>query len=381
MRSLNGFRPLWIMVLVAIGLLVLASCGGSDPTPTSPAPQPTATPTTPADSGPAPTATSVPAPTSADRIAELYEKAKAEGELTILTQGDAMRNLAEGPFADKFPGIKINIQTATTPERPTKIIAEYQANKVTSDILTASAGVASSLIDRGYLACSGDVDWDLLGFTGEYVMGGGCLPVYSDFVYAHEYNTDLVDASDLPQSFEDFLDPRWKGKIAASPFLYFFGFGFVALERGLEEAQQLAKRIAEEADLTLSNAYVELLETGEKELLFFGSLGSAIQSGRDGAPVDYFFAGEHGVARVGMPITRDAPHPNVARLFNHWLGSPDGQAATWEESASIRVGADQDNEIRDQMDASGQTFVFESDANWKERSSMAAKIREFVLGQ
>ena len=62
------------------------------------------------------------------------------------------------------------------------------------------------------------------------------------------YNTNLVKPGDLPKSFDDFLDPKWKGKIAWSgtvigAMLFITGVrNFMGEEKALAYLQKLAKQ-------------------------------------------------------------------------------------------------------------------------------------------
>jgi iron(III) transport system substrate-binding protein len=47
----------------------------------------------------------------------------------------------------------------------------------------------------------------------------GALPSHREWVptflsvWVHAYNTNLIKKEDLPKSFQDLLDPKWKGKL------------------------------------------------------------------------------------------------------------------------------------------------------------------------
>ena len=356
-----------LIALLAIAL-VAAACG-ADPTATPTATSPAAATATPTG------------PTDDPFINDLYEKAKVEGALNLMMDNDNFEAIGNGPFAAMFPGITVSVEVASTPERPAKVIAQYQANRVTTDMVNSSAGVAAGLIDRGYVQGLDETDWPRLGFDGQYLQGDGHSPIYYDFVYAHTYNADEFSPSDFPTDLADFLDPKWKGKLAVDSFLFFFGMGFVGLSEGEEGAKQLAKQILDDADAVVSSSYRDLVNTGEKPVALFSSVDRTIVEQRKGNNVDYFFTGTHGVARISAPILTDAPHPNAARLFMWWMGTPEGQQALFDEQASIRAGLELNNPIVDAINASGANIVYEDSVNFVERSRIAGAVRSFALGQ
>ncbi|MDA1215315.1 MAG: extracellular solute-binding protein [Chloroflexi bacterium] len=357
-----------LIALLAIAL-VAAGCGAdatATPTATSPA-QATATPTGPTDDA---------------YINDLYQKALAEGgELNIMMDSSIYDDLFNGAFADLFPGIQVNIEVASTPERPTKVIAQYQGNNVTTDMVNSSAGVAASLIDRGYLLGADEVDWTALGYEGDYLQGNGHNPIFYDFVYAHTYNTDEFSASDFPTDLSGFLDPKWKGKLAVDNFLYFFGMGFVGMSEGEEGAKLLTKQLLDDAEATLSSSYRDLVNAKEKPVALFSSVDRTLVEQRKGNNVDYFFTGTHGVARISLPILTDAPHPNTAQLMLWWLASPEGQQGIFDTAAVARTGPSQNNPVQTAIDASGTNVVYESSENFQERARIANAVRSFALGQ
>ncbi|MEE8517531.1 MAG: hypothetical protein V3S98_00220, partial [Dehalococcoidia bacterium] len=106
----------WALALLMPALLVLAACGGDDPTPT-----------------PRPTATSAPAGPTADEMFQaewdaLIAAAQEEGELVVILGGAASR--AYRPviehFGDLFD-IKVTAATGRDGEHVSRILAEREA--------------------------------------------------------------------------------------------------------------------------------------------------------------------------------------------------------------------------------------------------------------
>lgn len=353
--------PRWVLApILAMAAIMLAACG-TDPTPTS-------------------TPTLQPTPTT-DAIAQLYEAAKAEGALAIMSFDSTYADLVSGPFAERYPGIAVEAQQANTPEMTARIAAQAETGVYETDLVQGSAGSVLALADRGLIAGPGEVDWTSLGYAPELLLVDGHLPVQWDFVYAHGYNTELVDPADLPQTLEGFADPKWGGKVAASPFLYPSGMAFVALRQGEEATVALAQRIFD-ADVILSNSAESLLSSGEASLMVHVSINRMIKDSRSGAPVDYFFTPVGGAARIGLAMVKEAPNPNAAKLFNYWLATGEGKAALFEASAQALVaGPGEDNEIIRRVAESGADLVLESDGNWRERARLTGVMREAVLGQ
>ncbi|MDA1216523.1 MAG: hypothetical protein O2812_06585, partial [Chloroflexi bacterium] len=152
--------PRWLLApILAMAAVILAACD-TDPAPTS-TPIFQATPTT-------------------DAIAQLYDAAKVEGKLAIMSFDSTYADLANGPFAERFPGIAVEAQLANTPEMTARIAAQAETNNYETDLVQGSAGSILALADRGLIAGPADVDWTALGYAPELLMADGHLPVQWD---------------------------------------------------------------------------------------------------------------------------------------------------------------------------------------------------------
>ena len=128
-----------------------------------------------------------------DPINVLYQSAKTEGSLAIMSFYDTYAKLASGPFAEMFPGIVVKAQKANTPEMTARIIAQEKSGSYETDLIQGSAGSVLALADRGLIAGPKNIDWASLGYAPELLLAEGHLPVQWDFVYVHAYNTNLVN--------------------------------------------------------------------------------------------------------------------------------------------------------------------------------------------
>ena len=322
------------------------------------------------------------APTASTGIDALYEAAKVEGSLTVMTNDDLYTRLAALGFAQKFPGITVNTEVGSPTERSAKIIEQSQAGRVTTDLVMGSGRDVEPIVSRGLVAGPNEVDWALLGYSPEFVHAEGHLALHWDFVYAHEYNTDLVSADELPDRLAEFTWPKWKDRVAASPFLYPAGMAFVSLARGEEVGVTLAKQIYDSSGLLLTTSQQQLVETGEAAVVMFSSINYTLKAQSDGAPVDYFFTPDMGTARLGFSILKDAPNPNAARLFVHWMSTDEGRQDLFDLDKKAMVsGPGIDNEFTKIIKDRKVSLVLESDANWKERARLTGVVREAIVGQ
>src|SRR5882757_8427622 len=146
-----------------------------------------------------------------DRLRKLVEGAKKEGELNLYTsaQSDDMGALV-GAYEKKY-GVKVSIWRASSEKVLQRAVAEARANRNTVDVVETNGPEMESLHrERVLQQVKSPYHADLIAPAirphGEWV--GTRLNV---FVQA--YNTRLVKKDDLPKTWEDLVNPKWKGKL------------------------------------------------------------------------------------------------------------------------------------------------------------------------
>jgi iron(III) transport system substrate-binding protein len=145
---------------------------------------------------------------------------------------------------------------------------------------------------------------------------------------ALSYNTRMVPKDKVPQTWEDLLDPRWKGKkvgIDSEPYEW---FDSVVRVMGKEKGLSFMKRLGEQ-ELVITrgnNVRAQQLAAGEFPLCF--SYAHQIdRMKKDTAPVDWVKSEQLFVVNVLHPlfIAAKAAHPNAARVFVDFALSKDAQ--------------------------------------------------------
>jgi len=150
-------------------------------------------------------------PAAAQTMAELYDKAKQEGELVIY--GGGPTSLYEVParaFEQKYPGIKVTIHAGFSNVHNQAINAQLRSGKLDADL--AILQTVSDFIDwkrAGVLATIRPDGWDAIDQTFKDA-DGHYVGVFVTAV-AYAYNPNLVKSADVPKSALDFLKPEFRG--------------------------------------------------------------------------------------------------------------------------------------------------------------------------
>ncbi|MBE9190866.1 iron ABC transporter substrate-binding protein [Gloeocapsopsis crepidinum LEGE 06123] len=147
-----------------------------------------------------------------------------------------------------------------------------------------------------------------------------------------DYNTNLVQPGELPQSIFGFTEPTWRGRIGWAPTNGSFQAFVTALRvsQGEEQARKWLEGIRANEPRTFSNntAILEGLTRGEVAVGFVNHYYlERIKQENPQVPVEHHFTNDVGslVNVAGVAILNSARHPNIAQRFVEYLLSSDAQ--------------------------------------------------------
>lgn len=261
----------------------------------------------------------------------LVAAAKREGELvwyTSLIVQQAVRPMVDA-FEEAYPGIKVRFVRQTSADLASRILNEARAGRVQADVFDGSTTIFKLL------------DADLVGsytpqaaaaYPPELRDANGQWVALNVYFLVPAYNTRLVSAKDAPKSYDDLLDPRWRGKIAWSDDPGVNGPpGFIAtiLEtRGRDKGMEYLRRLAAQNVVKVPAAQRVTLDqtiAGEYPLALMTFNHHSAISQADGAPIEWVRIDPAIATTNYLSMTKGAPHPNAARLFMEFATSPAGQ--------------------------------------------------------
>ena len=261
----------------------------------------------------------------ADRQQKLVAGAKKEGTFTVYTSAQATDfNALLAAFEKKY-GVKGVIWRAGSENILNRAVQESRAGRNTVDIVETNGPELESLsrekvlqlVKSPYLA-------DLIGPAvrphGEWV--GTRINVF-----AQAYNTKLVKKADLPKTWEDLLNPKWKGKLGIEAEDSDWLAGVLA-DIGEAKGTKLFKDVVAANGMSARKGHTlltQLVVSGEVPLALTVYNYKAQQLKVQGAPIDWFVIGNAIARPNGVGVARKAPHPHAAVLFYDFEISPEGQ--------------------------------------------------------
>ena len=255
---------------------------------------------------------------------ELIEGAKKEGEVVFyasMNLGEANTMIAR--FEERYPFVKVKLNRTGSEKLLTKVLTEAGAKKTFADVIQ-TVEFSMHIFNRK-------------GVLGRYISPANSLipkafkeEGYWTAVYYHPYvlayNTRLVSAATLPKTYEDLLDPKWKGKMMMEGTKADWFAGMLQImgkESGLKYMRDLSKQ--EPTQRVGHELLAQLVAAGEG-LLDINIPNSSVDRLKErGAPIDWTALGPVPAVMVGIGVSSQAPHSHAAKLYVDFVLSREGQ--------------------------------------------------------
>jgi iron(III) transport system substrate-binding protein len=259
-----------------------------------------------------------------ESIDELYKKAlKEEGVVNCycsLAQINAQKIFPE--FEKRFPGIRINHVDATADKLAVRAITEARGGRVIADVFEFGLENIAQLYDQGLLRDQPIPEAAAYpdNLKGSYWTANNLI------FFVGAWNTNNVKKEEAPDSFDDFADPRWKGRLIGEPRDAELVIGLMHKHNSLEKATAILKKIAvNNPEFHKGHSdLAELLVAGQAAACFTCYSHHYPPRIKKGAPLGYFLAeGIGGI--IAVAVSKDPPHPNTALLYARWAESEEGQ--------------------------------------------------------
>jgi iron(III) transport system substrate-binding protein len=334
-------------------LALLAACGGGDDSDAETASEPPDTEESGEsdEAGEADEGDDGDAEGDADDEADPLGGADAAAEMDSLYQAaidaDATDVVVYGPgeddkgpvydlFMERFPEITVRGEYLVGPNMDSKINAEF-----------ASGVHVASVLQSGDTSLAPKVPTDdEEGLLEEFVpvTAEGLDPQFHDaerqYAFAASattfgilYNDQMVSEDEVPQAWEDLLDPAYSGNLVwDDPTRFGAGIGF--LNKILNDDRYDESFVE---DLRANEVYLEAsapaagnaVATGQFAVQVAYPYSFYLRDAERGAPVDFVFPVEGGnhLSPHFLGLVQNAPSPDAGKLLITWMLSPEGQRA------------------------------------------------------
>jgi iron(III) transport system substrate-binding protein len=254
----------------------------------------------------------------------LIDAAKREGEVVYyasMNLGEANAIISE--FEKRYLFIKVKLNRAGSERLLTRVLTEFRAKKTFADIVQTVEFSMHIFNRNGVLARYTPQSNSL--YPADYKEDSFWTTVYYN-AYVTAYNTRLVPKSTLPKTYNELLDPKWKGKLLMEGTKADWFAGMLQIlgqERGLRFMRDLAKQ--QPSPREGHELLAQLVVAGEGNFDINIPVASVERVKERGAPIEWTALGAAPAIMVGAGVASGAPHPNAAKLFLEFVLSREGQ--------------------------------------------------------
>jgi len=256
---------------------------------------------------------------------KIIEAAKSEGAVsyyTTMTLSQSKKVVDK--FQEKYPFIKPELFRGGGDEVLNRIQNEARGRLNAWDVVSTRGDSVLTLEDAKLITSyrspeSKFIDKDMVDDEGYWTA-------YYVNPYVLGYNTKLVKKDEVPKTYEQLLDPKWKGKkISIDDSAYGLLAGLIHAW-GKEKAVAYFKKLAAQEPVVQrgNTNRVQLTMAGEYPLII--AYAPTIQRETSlGHPMDWVPLEPVAVQVNPMMLAAKAPHPNAGKLFIDFLLSKEGQ--------------------------------------------------------
>jgi iron(III) transport system substrate-binding protein len=260
-----------------------------------------------------------------ERLKRLAEGARKEGLLTIYTSAplDDVAALTNA-FEERY-GVKSKVWRSGSEKVLQRGVLEARAKRYEVDIFETNGPEMEALHREKILQeCKSPFLADLIpqAVTPHREWIATRLNIFTC-----AYNTKLVRKEDLPKTYSDLLHPRWKDKLAVEADDNDWLAGIVT-QMGYDKGVALFREIATKNNVSVRKGHTlltNMVASGEVPLALTLYNYKVEQLKNAGAPIDWFSLDPTIARPNGVGVTRFAPHPHAAVLFQDFELS-EGQA-------------------------------------------------------
>jgi iron(III) transport system substrate-binding protein len=260
----------------------------------------------------------------ADRDQKVLQGAKKEGKVIVYTSLNTKDSVPISEAFKKKYGVEVELWRSSSEKVLQRAVTEARAGRHSVDSFELNGPELEALwreglLDRYYTPQGENMPPAAFAKNGAYIADR-----FNFFTIG--YNTNLVKPSDVPNSYEDLLDPKWVGRIGieASDTDW---FGSLVRSMGEEKGMAFFRKLAamKPQMRTGHTLMAELVSSGEIALALDIYNHNAERLKVKGAPIEWKPLKPTFGRPNGVSVAKNAPHPHAALLFVDFMLSIEGQ--------------------------------------------------------
>ncbi|HEY1235729.1 MAG TPA: extracellular solute-binding protein [Candidatus Binatia bacterium] len=275
---------------------------------------------------------------SKQRKTTVEEGARKEGEVlwyTSMSLTDFPKIV--GAFEKTFPYVKIRTNRLSQSSVIPKIETEARAGHYAVDVVGSAPMEMWELKQKGYSAAYLSPELKAFPTASFDPQGFWSSTEVTPLVLA--LNTNLVSPNEAPRSYQDLLQPKWRGKMNFGSDEYAWysvlldGMGKT---KGLDYMKALARQQLHIPGGS-SIMRLQLMLAGESALAIAARARRATEYKEKGAPIDYRLLDPYPAEPNGLALMRRSAHAYASMLFIDWMLSEEGQTVLAQQIPRITL--------------------------------------------
>jgi iron(III) transport system substrate-binding protein len=257
------------------------------------------------------------------RAQSLEEKAKKEGRVTYYTTMNMSETikLVNG-FKKKYPFMKVETFRSGDEALISKVETEARLGRHLWDVMSITGFAGYHLFQKGFFAKYDSPERRSI-MDGSKDKEGYWTSNYTNS-HIVVYNTQLVPKDQAPKTWEDLLDPKWKGKMAldAKDFEWFANMlKFMGEEKGLAFMKKLA---AQELRIQAGHTLLTQLVAAGELSIGISMYGHRVEQMKKlGAPLEWVGMNPVVLNLHPIALSAHASKVNAGKLLIDYLLSKD----------------------------------------------------------
>ena len=259
---------------------------------------------------------------------ELVEGAKKEQKLVLYITIDLPQTIqVVHHFVQKYSFLDLELHPLETETLVTRIQDEARSGMSTWDVVLGGGGLFQPLMEANLVASYHSPQREAV--SEALNDSEGYWSAYYINPYVLSYSTTLVKEAEIPKSYDELLEPRWKGnRIAIDSTAHGLLRG-LTLVWGEDKTVAYLKRLADQQPVMASASItaVESMHIGNASMVIARAPVVQGYKKKLGSPIDWVSL-DPIVAQIdAVMVSAQSPHPNAARLFVDFVLSKEGQSA------------------------------------------------------
>ena len=219
---------------------------------------------------------------------------------------------------------------------------------------TTNASEMQMFLTNGYVEQV--KDWELiLAEINPRVKSGEVKPTdisragFAGFAFAHSnrlkgvgYNTKLATIQDLPKTYAEIADPKYKGQFAIEPWTsHWDALAYNFYPDRLDKFMEIMNTIGKNSYwVSQSHQLIPRMAQGEFKFMTLNAEVIADYIAKNpGVPLDYYFMNDMTLLETTMMfVPKQAPASATGLLWVMFLTRPDVQALRWADAPNVMYG-------------------------------------------